>query len=111
MIRLDGVVSLHAWLKPRRCRRNSDSSGHLNVECGVQNGKTQGARSSVCIPHSALRIPHSERSQSVTSSARRSAKAEVRGANPRESAILIYDFGFAIDEVVERPYAHVPRKS
>jgi len=24
---------------------------------------------------------------------------------------LIYDFGFAIDEVVERPYAHVPRKS
>jgi len=24
---------------------------------------------------------------------------------------LIYDFGFTIDEVVERPYAHVLRKS
>src|SRR5688572_27426715 len=24
---LDGVVSLHAWLKPRRCRCDSDSSG------------------------------------------------------------------------------------
>ena len=46
------------------------------------------ARSPVFIPHSALRIPHSERSQSVISSARRSAKAEVRGANPRESTIL-----------------------
>src|SRR5215831_12343313 len=31
---------------------------------------------------------HLKRSQSVISSARRSAKAEVRGANPRESAIL-----------------------
>ena len=31
------------------------------------------------------------RSQGVISAARRSAKAEVRGANPRESATLIYD--------------------
>jgi hypothetical protein len=35
-------------------------------------------------------------SQSVISSARRFAKAEVRGANPRESAISIYDFRFTI---------------
>src|ERR1044071_8896027 len=28
-IPLDGVVSLHVCLKHRRCRRNSDSSGHI----------------------------------------------------------------------------------
>ena len=26
---LDGVVSLHIRLKPEKCRRNSDSSGHF----------------------------------------------------------------------------------
>ena len=41
---------------------------------------------------------NSQRSQGVMSSARRSAEAEVRGANPRESANLfsICDFGLAI---------------
>ena len=36
----------------------------------------------------AKQLPGASRSQGVISSARRSAKAEVRGANPRESTIL-----------------------
>src|SRR6266446_4178193 len=37
-----------------------------------------------------------QRSQSVISSARRPAKAEARGASPRESATFIYDLRFMI---------------
>ena len=43
---------------------------------------------SIVIPNSAFRTPHLLGSQSVISSARRFAKAEVRGANPRESAMF-----------------------
>jgi hypothetical protein len=43
------------------------------------------------------------RSQGVISSARRSAKAEVRGANPRESAILKEEGRMQNDET--RPFA------
>ena len=43
-------------------------------------------RNSGFFRHSSFVICHFQRSQGVISSARRSAKAEVRGANPRESA-------------------------
>ncbi len=49
------------------------------------------------------------RSQGAISSARRSAKAEVRGANPRESTTLIYDFGFTIYDLGrEHVYSAAP---
>ena len=54
-------------------------------------------------------------SQGVISSACRSAKAEVRGANPRESAISIYDFRSTIYEAIAKqrlaPIPFTPRKS
>ena len=63
-----------------------------NVECGMNEAGAQARNA----PRSALRAPHFFGSQGVISSARRFAKAEVRGASPRESAISIYDFRFSI---------------
>src|SRR5689334_13835071 len=47
-----------------------------------------GLTSVIEAPAASFRICHWECSQGVISSARRSAKAEVRGASPRESATL-----------------------
>lgn len=50
-------------------------------------------------------------SQGVISPARRSAKAEVRGANPRGSATPICDFRFTIDEFIRGVTSRQIRKS
>ena len=81
----------------------------------VDGGRTRAARLPGSINHQLSTI-NQPRSQSVISSARRFAKAEVRGATPRESASLIYDFGFTIYEFrrsVDTPHgsAIVNRKS
>src|SRR5207248_9146383 len=69
---------------PNRCK-----SDHGYFQWGVQIAECRmetQAVSSPSIRHFAFLILHLKRSQGVISSARRSAKAEVRGANPRESA-------------------------
>ena len=76
---------------PSRCE---SGHGHFkckvaSAECGVRNEKLSRGAVAALIPQSALRIPHFQGSQGVISSARRSAKAEVRGASPRESTILM----------------------
>lgn len=54
-------------------------------KCGMRN---RDARAASLVPHSAFPVPHSVCSQGVSSSARRFAKAEARGASPRESAMF-----------------------
>ena len=54
-------------------------------KCGMRN---RDARAASLVPRSAFPVPHSVCSQGVSSSARRFAKAEARGASPRESAMF-----------------------
>jgi hypothetical protein len=62
----------------------TDAKQRQKDEGRRQKQVSTGCSNEFCIPHSAFYIYF--RSQGVMSSARRSAKAEVRGANPRESA-------------------------
>ena len=100
IIPLDGVDRLHAWLKPRRCRCDSDSSGHsTSVNAKVlahghyratgpssrNGGRAQAPGAS---PATDARWPNASCPRSSVRSERHRAKVEVAGAIPAVDAIL-----------------------
>ena len=83
IISLDGVDSLHAWPKPRRCRCDSDSSGHAtSVNAKQIERPALQAGPSRCESGHGRQCPRSS-----VRSERHRAKVEAAGATPAVDAI------------------------